>query len=1135
MNKPEFSVLPGRIKLFAFAALATAMLNRSHTAEAVPASILLQPTGTQADVQWGRIENDRFVVYYDSSQKALANHAIKAVERAYPDLSLLLGAALKGQPFPPELPPNKVLKSNFDKIPVIVSARSDGPSFANLISQSIEIQSSEPPPAALFQHELSHRIMYEHMDLNVGPAGRTFMLAMLPSWWTEGLPEYLTESLGRIETNGYLRAMVLNDTFLSWDRLHALYKASGDVSARGYALSGRFFKYFLDKTPDRDLRELHSKLTWRQLIPPFFSGAYFLIHSLTGSWPGDLYESFKKDLKKQILADLEGMPRLEKMAGIKKVFSSLGMNSFALADKTIVQTDFSTEGRAGGLVVHRFSGDTKSSKVDSFVRPLKIIANDRIVVNPKEWSNGGFWTSQTVKGTNRTAGHVVSYYSFKGMLDELTDDKILGRVDFQLGNEATPPAVQRIVSIAPQNAAALTSLNTETKLYLLNTNLRQHTLLGQWRAPDNVALVRPHHAHVESESTLCAHVIVNRDEERTSLERLCHGESAQTIIPEGQFYIRDAVMLAPDDFVLLTGWNNTQALVHWTKGKTELVTGLADFVTSIEPGDQPETLMLRVYTGGNMQLWRASLKDLRKSYLGWIISRPEKSKWWKMPQHIPYVPPFARYAAAIRKASGTYKEEKTALLPQLLKAVEANKSIHIAQSEVPEPKEDEEPADLKVPTFEVPAPEYLPKLPDSNAPKPAIPKKEENKQGEVNEVLEEPDPETNSSISIPAPYRFRHWMTYPNALPPFLAGVWTFGFFSRPMVDELERFYVQLFGTYYYDPDITASDRLALEANMVGNRVFDGWKANVFMRPRFNGLSGCRFPNDPKTYVCQLYLREVGGDLQLNRRLNLFNATSDIHTRLFQISPSSRGAALGVPSLGAQDALLASVGGTMVFETWNKTLFDAPVEQLNKGEIGLGGSLRLGVDSTNSLGTPKSGDGRTVSPVSFQNYSLEFTNSAAYRNHSVTLRNSFSSTGGGAPLNAKEFFRPFKTYIIGANDGLQDISTALAGNGLLSYSLTGRAQYRNSLSWSFPIIQNLDTRVAIAYLEKLDGEIVLSRGGTSNDFFLSSTNSISTITGSMRMKVDVKGYQFNPAILYGVGIDKPLWQLFTQLKFDQFW
>jgi hypothetical protein len=39
----------------------------------------------------------------------------------------------------------------------------------------------------------------------------------------------------------------------------------------------------------------------------------------------------------------------------------------------------------------------------------------------------------------------------------------------------------------------------------------------------------------------------------------------------------------------------------------------------------------------------------------------------------------------------------------------------------------------------------------------------------------------------------------------------------------------------------------------------------------------------------------------------------------------------------------------------------------------------------------------------------------------------------------------------------------------------------------------------------------------------------------MRLNIDVKGYGFYPAILYGKAIDKPLWQLFTQIRFDQFW
>jgi hypothetical protein len=1116
----------------AFCSVLLAVLQHSRQAHAVPTNILLQPSGTQADVQWGRLENDRFIIYYDSSQKALAQYALKAVERAYPDFTLLLGATLKGQPKPPELQPKQVLSSNFEKIPVVISARSDGPSFANFISQSLEIQSSELPSAALFQHELAHRVMYEHMDLNVGPAGRTFMLAMLPSWWTEGLPEYLTESLGRIQTNALLRSMALNGNFLSWDRLHALYKASGDTAARGYALSGRFFKYFFERTEHKNLRELHSELTWKQLIPPFFTGAYFVVRGLTGEWPGDLYESFKKDLVKEVQADLEGMPRLKEAPGISKIFSNFSRFNFVSDAKTIIHADFSTDSQQGGLVVYKYKDESKEESVQSAMLPLEFKYDDRIYLHPKEWTDGGFWTTSEVKASNRTTGQLISYQAFNGRLDTLKDSDALGRTDFPIGDVNKPPQVSRIVPLAPEHAAAITNLNTESKVYLLNNKLRQHTLLGQWRAPHRVELVRPHHAHAESESSLCAHVVVDAGEELTSVQRMCHGQSPQIVIPEGQLYIRDAIMLAPDDFILLTGWNDVQALVHWNKNRIELVTGLPDYVTSIEPAHLPETIMLRVYNNGNTELWQAGLKELKKTHLSWIITRPETSKWWVPPKYIPYLPPFARYADAIRKSAGTYKPKELTLRTQI--SPTSNGPLRVAQIEN-ESESDEGGMNDTVPTVEVPAPQYLPKLPDVSRGIEEEKKQNTPSENGAAEDLNDADADANSTIVIPAPYRYRHWMTYPNFLPPILAGEWTFGFFSRPIVDELERFYIQLFGNYYSEAGIDQIDRIALEANLIGNRLFDGWKSNFFMRPRFNGLTGCKFKGDPKTYVCQLYLREAGSDLQWNRKILALDGLSDIHARLFTIEPSSRGNALGSPNLGAQKALLGTVGGSLSFDTWKKVIFDKPVSDLSKRKLVFAGDIRMGVDSTHSIGTAKAGDDSLLGPVSFQNYSVELSNSASFRQHSLTMRNTFSATGGGSPLNAREFFRPFKTYIIGANDGLQDISTAIAGNGLLNYNLLGRSQYRNSLSYTFPLVNQLDTRIALAYLEKLDGEIVLSRGGASNDFMLRKTASITTLTASLRLKIDVKGYQLNPAILYGQGLDVPLWQLFTQIKFDQFW
>lgn len=1073
-------------------ALAATGLPHSKT-YAVPQLFLQEPSGQQADVTWARLENDRFIIYYDSTQPSLGEHALKAVEKAYSDYSLLLGTILKDQPAPPHMAGEDIVVSRFKKIPIIISSRSDGASFANFIPQTLEIQSSTRPPAALFQHELAHRMMYEHIDLGVGPAGRTFMLAMLPTWWTEGLPEYLTESLGRLETEGYLRAMALNNSFLSWDRMHALYKASGDTSLLGYATSGRFFKYFLERTPGANLKTLHESLKFQQLIPPFFTGAYLLIKNLTGYWPEDLYESFKKDLTTDTQKYLEGMPQLKSVNGAFRIFSNFNRGSYLLHDRTILIPGFSTAARQGGLEVFRFA-DAKFRKPEkSFLLPLELEAIDIMAAHRMDMVNGGFWTAARDRTANRTWGSSLIYQEFNGPLNLISDDKLTTETSFSMELDGKPTLIREIVAIAPKAAAVISTRDTATFLEIAHADTKKKTRLTTWVTPASARIVRPHDAFLQSESSECAAVLVDRDFELTSLERHCQDKEPEVVIPSGTLTLRDAVMVAPDDYFLLVGWHNAQALMRWEKGQTTLITGLPDWVESIAPGENTDALMLTVFTGTTRELWRVHVNQLRSSHLTWMTTVSELSRWQTSPLFHPYQPPFEILAQQLRRNKPT---ASTGLIADDTSQPQASNEIEGQR---------------------------------------------ENTQ----------TPESTSLTTVPAPYRFRHWMTYPNFTPSFLAGVTTLGVFSRPFVDEMERFYVQLFGSYVWDDALKESDRWGLEANLIGNRVFDGWKANVFLRPRFNGLAytfRCTLPSDNTVYLCpenrqsektQFYsyafLREWGLDFQLNKRIESLFLDTSVRGKLFKINPSSTNSFVADRPLGTQDTALVSVGGTADISLWRKVFFTAPVSQLNKEEIPAGSSLRVGIDTTHSVTEAKSGSGKKLPAVGFQNYSIELANSAAYGNQTLGIRNSYSSTGGGSPLNLQEFFRPFKTYLIGANDGLQDISTSLSGNGLLGYSLVGRAQYRNSLNYTFPIIRSIDTRLGLAYLERLEGELVLSRGGVSEHYDLRRTESITTLTGSMRLNIDIKGYGFYPAILYGHAIDKPLWQLFTQIRFDQFW
>src|SRR5690606_7124797 len=107
--------------------------------------------------------------------------------------------------------------------------------------------------------------------LNLGPGGRAYSLAIMPTWWVEGLAEFLTESIGRLETAGISRSMSLNDRYVSWDRLHSLYNASGDQWRRGYVISGQFLKFLYDKSKSKDLYKFHREWLYKLLTPPFIN------------------------------------------------------------------------------------------------------------------------------------------------------------------------------------------------------------------------------------------------------------------------------------------------------------------------------------------------------------------------------------------------------------------------------------------------------------------------------------------------------------------------------------------------------------------------------------------------------------------------------------------------------------------------------------------------------------------------------------------------------------------------------------------------------------------------------------------------------------------------------------------------
>lgn len=258
---------------------------------AIPLSFLKTTAGNQRDIQWNLLDDGFVEVYYDKNSSQLADSAQEAIWDAYPHLKNILGVKL-------------------DKVTLIVGDRSNGAGFANPVSQNIETQILSSRTQAFFQHELVHRMMYVHNDFHIGPLGRLFSLAMMPTWWIEGLAEYLTQSVGEVEIDGFMREMALNDHWPSWERLHALYNADGDSNLRGYVVSGRFFGWILNHSKEKDLAKIQDQIAWRSVTPLFYNASDKWLVENVGKTGAELYEEFKQEQTLEWQKYVQDMPSL---------------------------------------------------------------------------------------------------------------------------------------------------------------------------------------------------------------------------------------------------------------------------------------------------------------------------------------------------------------------------------------------------------------------------------------------------------------------------------------------------------------------------------------------------------------------------------------------------------------------------------------------------------------------------------------------------------------------------------------------------------------------------------------------------------------------------------------------------------
>lgn len=237
----------------------------------------------QGDLEFQEMRSQNFIVYFDKRAPEDAKIAIRALEAARPSVERWFGV------------------QRTSPLIVNMSAASDNASFANFVTDSIELQTMGQGGRDLAWHEYIHSTMYRHLDNIFGPAGAILHLPWMEAWFLEGLAEALSVGIGSDEQAGVERYHALIGQWPSWDRIHSLY-TSGPFNFRGYATSGAFVAWILrtygaDKLSEllRTFRAKSMPWYWPWALTPMNS---FLpmdeaLRSMTGKSGRELYQQYQ--------------------------------------------------------------------------------------------------------------------------------------------------------------------------------------------------------------------------------------------------------------------------------------------------------------------------------------------------------------------------------------------------------------------------------------------------------------------------------------------------------------------------------------------------------------------------------------------------------------------------------------------------------------------------------------------------------------------------------------------------------------------------------------------------------------------------------------------------------------------------
>ncbi|KAB8029718.1 hypothetical protein [Fluviispira multicolorata] len=1041
---------------------------------AVPASFLKSDSGNMRDLNWNRLENNIFSIYYEENSKYMGEYSLKSLQFSYPYLALLLGVKLPND-FMPILKSQKdrFLISSFNTVPVILGNKLEGAGFANPFTMNIETQMIHARSAAFFQHELVHRLMYEHNNFHVGPLGRVFSLAMFPTWWIEGLAEHLTESVGSAETNAVIRNMALQDSWPSWDRMHALYNTDGDTNLRGYVASGRFLRWIFQQLKEKDLYKIHEQISMQTIIPPFYDATDSWLYKNLGKNGETLYEEFKIEQKSEWENYLSQMPSLLKVS-TQSVKEKYYFPSIVVSDK-VIYSNLTSERSAKTSSLQIYD----SKKNHSIRNPLKITGSQVFATN--KIFSGTLVTADRIFFSNAAHGDRLRVIKFKGDITELNDESIENQIFIELATLEHPYVVDEIISVENGNFYISASLNGNQNIYFFDAEKKALKLVKSFSFPQFITFLK--FGVNNNYSQKCLIYILNNDLNRTSLNRICEDGLIAEIIKENKFFIKEGYILKNGSYRLLIEWDKVLALIDFSPAQKEnFIAAFPERVDGITPwNDENEDYMgAWIYKDQSYYFSKIDVKKLKALFSNWQKKQETNSIFSKNYQFKYYIPPFQKI----------YEQQKYNILVE------------------------------DINEFEKYLLENSKKIKEMSV---------QNLDDEISDSSQKNIVNENKNIrNARATYRSNLLFVYPFFQPDFIGGP-SLGLAAVPFIDEMERYRIQIFGGYNFYLDAPSG-----ALTYLNNRLFDGFSISVFSSPFFNGyydlISNQNNAQGSITTRYFNYLQQNG--LNLNLGFNFLPSTFAMQNT-FTLSNIQPYSTLRTPpaEIGAQSTTLFSAVSSISFNLFNEGFY-LKNKNMPKGKwLIWKTNAQLGIGKFNSIGNAKNSVGQNLGGLDYYNLSASLLSRFTLFKQNISLLGNISTTQGNNTFNLKEVYSPVQNYILGEKTSLNFVSFPIIGSGTLFDLKAGYWSYSGTISYDFPFKTDFEKKFLMTFLDDWRGIISLKEGGVSTTKDFTSFDSVTSVGIGSGLNVDIKGFQISPSLIYGFVIGDSGWYILTQIKF----